>query len=153
MRKQILLIIILFLTLHSYGQTPELHYIKFLHVGEKVEPVYTLNISFQNGNIPKDKDEAVLDTLHIRSIVTDEKSYYTILSYIKKTNFKYFRTTPRLDFGTLKIIDDGKYFYLPSYNTAIYLKNLVVYLKRKKSDIQVINAITENYPLVFNGIQ
>ncbi|HEY8783699.1 MAG TPA: hypothetical protein VIM16_18875 [Mucilaginibacter sp.] len=150
MRKQILLIIILFLALYSYGQNAELHYVKFLHVGENIQPVRTLNITYQEGNVPRDAVEAVADTLRAKSVVTDEKSFNAVVRYIKKTNFKLGRDAGKLYFGTFKIIEDGKYYYLPGMSITVYFKNLVLYLKKKKCDPQLISAIVDNYPWIFN---
>jgi len=150
LRNPLLIITIIFSAINSYGQNSGLHYIKFLHVGEKIQSVYTLNISYQNGDIPRDSDEIVSDTLHIKSIGTNEKSYKTISNYIKKTNFKFGRDAGKLYFGTFKIIEDRKYYYLPGNSATDYFKSLILYLKRKNCDPEVISAIIENYPWIFN---
>jgi hypothetical protein len=150
MRKCLLLITVLFLTLNSYGQNSTIHYIKFLHVGEKIQPVYNLSITYQDENIPRDSVEALTDTSHAKSLITDKKSFNVVFNYIKKTNFKFGRSPGKLNFGTFKVIEDGKYYYLSDYSCTDYFKNLVLDLKRKKSDPEVIRAIVENYPWIFN---
>jgi hypothetical protein len=150
MRKPLLLITILFSALISYGQNTGLHYIKFWHVGEKIMSVHTLNISFQDGDIPKDSDQILLDTLNNRYIVTDKETYSIISKYLNKTNIQLARDPGILSFGTFKIIEDGNYYYLPGLSCTSYFKNLVQYLKKKKRDPQVTQAIIENYPWIFN---
>ena len=150
MLKSFLLIIVLFFTLNSYGQNTVFHYIRFFHVGEKIQPVNTLNISYQNGRIHRDSDEKVIDTLPMKSVVTDEKSYDDVLSYIKTANFKLGQSAGKLYFGTFKVIAEGKYFYLPGNSVTSYFKKLVTYLKKKKSDPELIQAIVDNYPWIFN---
>ena len=150
MRKPLLLIIILFLTLDGYGQNTVSHYIKFFHVGEKIMPVHTLNISYQDGDVPKDTAEVLLDTLRSKLIVTDEATYNTILYYIKNTDFHFGKNPGVLSFGTFKITEEGKYYYLPDFSCTAFFKNMVLYLKKKKSDPQAIQAITDNYPWIFN---
>jgi hypothetical protein len=150
MRKPLLLITILFLALYGYGQNSGLHYIKFLHVGEKIEPVYTINISYQDVAVPKDSVERVIDSLPAKSIVTDEKSYNTVLAYIKRTNFKLGKNAGKLYFGTFKIIAEGRYFYLPGNSVTAYFQNMVLDLKKKQTDPQVIHTIVDNYPWIFN---
>jgi hypothetical protein len=150
MRNPFLIIIILFSALNSYGQNSGIHYIKFLHVGEKILPVHTLNISYQDGEVPKDKDEILLDTMAVRSIMTNEESFKNMLNYINKTTFQLGRSPGILSFGTFKIIVDGKYYYLPGLSCTAYFKNLVSVLKKKKSDPKAIQGIVDNYPCVFN---
>jgi len=55
-----------------------------------------------------------------------------------------------LSFGTFKIIIDGKYYYLPGLSCTAYFKNMVIDLKKRKGDQQVIQAIIDNYPWIFN---
>jgi hypothetical protein len=147
MRKFILLAVAFFIAVNSFAQNTEIHYIKFFHVGEQIDPVPTLNITFREGAVPKDKYEAVLDTTAAKTIVTDEKSYNAVLNYINSTHLPYEKTGLNLSFGTFKIINDGKYFYLPSSYSATYLKNLVAYLKKKKADEPLIDGIAANYTL------
>lgn len=144
------MIIILFLAIGGRGQNTVTHYIKFFHVGEKILPVHTLNISYVDGDVPRDSDEVILDTLHSVSILTDEATYNSILEYIKKTNFHFSKSPGALSFGTFKIVGDGKYYYLPDLSCTDYFKKLVVYLKKKKSDPQAIQGIIDNYPWIFN---
>ena len=150
MRAPFLITSILFLALITHGQTPALHYIKFFHIGENLLPVHTLNISFEDGEVPKDSDEVVIDTLPAKSIVTDEKSYNDVLTYVKKTNFQIGKDAGKLYFGTFKIITAEKYYYLPGNSVTAYFKKLVLYLKKNKSDPNVIQAIIDNYPWIFN---
>jgi len=72
------------------------------------------------------------------------------LSYIKTANFKLGTSAGRLYFGTFKVIAEGKYFYLPGNSVTAYFKKLVTYLKKKKSDPELIQAIVDNYPWIFN---
>src|SRR2546430_17281421 len=102
MRKQLLALIIVFLALTGYGQNAGVHYIKFLHVGENMQPVRTLNITDQQKDVPRDPVEAVTDTLRSKLLVTDEKSFNTVLKYIKKTNFKLGVYPGELYFCTFK---------------------------------------------------
>jgi hypothetical protein len=149
-RNPLLFVIFLLLAMNSRGQNTPLHYIKFFHIGENLVPVHTLNISFEDGEVPKDSDERVIDTLPPKSIVTDERSYDHVLTYVKKTNFQIGKDAGKLYFGTFKIIADGKYYYLPGNSVTAYFKNMVSYLKRNKCDPLVIEAMVENYPWIFN---
>src|SRR5580692_7567322 len=108
MRNPILLILLLFVKLNGFGQDKGVHYIKFLHVGEKIQPVYTVYISYQNGDIPKDSAEIVADTSHVVSILTDVTTFNRIANYIKEANFHLSPNPGKLDFGTFKIVVDGK---------------------------------------------
>ncbi len=150
MRTPLLLVIVFFCAMNSYGQNTTLHYIKFFHIGENLVPVPTLNISFEDGEVPKDSDERVIDTLPAKSIVTDERSYNNVLSYIKKTNFQIGKDAGKLYFGTFKIIAAENYYYLPGNSVTVYFKNMARYLKKNKSDPQLIQAIIDNYPWIFN---
>jgi len=150
MRTPFLITAILFLALIAHGQTPTPHYIKFFHIGENLVPVHTLNISFEDGEVPKDSDERVIDTLPPKSIVTDERSYNNVLTYVKKTNFQIGKDAGKLYFGTFKIIAAEKYYYLPGSSVTAYFKKMVLYLKKNKSDPQLIQAIIDNYPWIFN---
>jgi hypothetical protein len=150
MRNSIFSTIILLLALNSFGQNTGMHYIKFWHVGEQLLPVHTLNISYQDSVIPLNKDEAVLDSLPKRSVVTDEGSFKIISRYIGKNNFHLAGDPGVLSFGTFKIIIDGKYYYLPGLSCTAYFKNMVLDLKKRKGDQQLIRAIIDNYPWIFN---
>jgi len=150
MRNPILSIIILLLALNSYGQNAGMHYIKFWHVGEQILPVHTIYIRYQDGVAPLDKDEVVLDSLPDKAILTDEGSFKIISRYIGKNNFQLASDPGMLSFGTFKIIIDGKYYYLPGLSCTAYFKNMVIDLKKRKGDQQVIQAIIDNYPWIFN---
>ena len=150
MKTPFLITSILFLALIAHGQTPALRYIKFFHIGENLVPVHTLNISFEDGEVPKDSDERVIDTLPPKSIVTDKRSYSNVLNYVKKTNFQIGKDAGKLYFGTFKIIAAEKYYYLPGNSVTAYFKKMVLYLKKNKSDPQLIQAIIDNYPWIFN---
>ena len=150
MRKRFLLIIVIFLSARVYAQNTIIHYTKFLHVGERILPVHTLNISYENGVIPTDSTEIINDTLSVVNIVTDEPSYKTLVDYLKNTNFKFSKHPGKLEFGTFKVIRDGRYFYLPDFSSPAYFKNMVKYLKKKKADANLIASITANYPWIYN---
>src|SRR5580698_3007167 len=148
MRKPLLILTILFLAINTFGQTGSFHYIKFLHVGEQVMPVHPLNVIVGNGTAPTDPAEQLTDTAKTKSITTDEKSYGFLEDYIKDAGFKIVSTSGRLDFGTFKIIDDGARFYVPDVSVTDYLKKMIRYLKKKKADPQLIQAIWNNYPWI-----
>ena len=151
MKKKLLLIALLFLAIHSYGQDQSaLHYIKFFHIGEKIMPVHMLAITYQQGEVKKDSAEMVIDTLPMRPVVTDEKSYWLVSRYLKKAGFKLGKRAGKLEFGTFKIIEDGKYFFLPDYSVTDYFKKMVMYLKKSNADPALVHAIIDNYPWVFN---
>ncbi len=150
MRNLLLFVTIFFCAMSSYGQNTALHYIKFFHIGENLLPVHTLNISFEDGGAPKDSDELVIDTLPAKSIVTNQRSYNNVLTYVKKTNFQIGKDAGKLYFGTFKIIAAEKYYYLPGNSVTAYFKKMVLYLKKNKSDPQLIQAIIDNYPWIFN---
>jgi len=150
MIKQLLLITLVFITLAVHGQTTDQHYIKFLHVGERILPVHTLNISFETGEIPTDSIEIINDTLQVISYVTDEKSFNTISEYLHDANFRLSSRPGRLEFGTFKIIRDGRYYYLPDASVTGYFKNLIRFLKKKNCDPILIKTIIDNYPWIFN---
>ncbi|WP_295676067.1 hypothetical protein [uncultured Mucilaginibacter sp.] len=150
MIKQLLLIAFVFLTLSVHGQTTDPHYIKFLHVGERILNVHTLNISYGTGEVPRDSVEIINDTLQVISCVTDEKSFNTIADYIHDAKFHLSNKPGRLEFGTFKVIKDGRYFYLPDVSVTSYFKKMILFLKKKNSDPMLISAIVDNYPWIFN---
>jgi len=150
MIKQLLLISIVFFALSVHGQTTDQHYIKFLHVGEHILPVHTLNISFETGDVPRDSVEIINDTLQVISYVTDEKSFNAIADYIHDANFHLSSNPGRLEFGTFKVIKDGKYYYIPDVSVTGYFKKMILFLKKKNSDPMLISAIVDNYPWIFN---
>ena len=150
MRNTSLFILSLFFAINTFAQKKVTHYIKFFHVGEKILPVHTLNISYIDGNVPRDTDEVILDTLHSVSILTDEATYNSILAYIQKANFHFSKTPGQLSFGTFKIFGEGRCYYLPDLSCTDYFKKLIVYLRKKKSDPQAIQGIIDNYPWIFN---
>jgi len=150
MKKLVLFVIPLLVAIHVTAQSNAgLHYIKFLHVGEQIMPVHNLGISVGDGALPKDSAEMVNDSLQLISVVTDEKSFEAVNSYIEHADFKIKRSS-KLEFGTFKIIDDGKRFYLPGVSVTSYFKKMVKYLSKEKADPQLIAAITNNYPWIFN---
>lgn len=150
MKNRLLLIVLLFITLNGFGQDKAVHFIKFLHVGEKIQPVYTLNISYQNGEIPKDSAEIVSDTSHVVSILTDVTTFNTIANYIKEANFHLSPNPGKLYFGTFKIMVDGSRYYLPDLSCTAYFKKLVKVLKKAGNDPEAIKQIVDNYPWIFN---
>lgn len=150
MIKHFLLITIVFLTISVHGQTTDQHYIKFLHVGEHILPVHTLNISYGTGEVPRDSVEIINDTLQVISYVTDEKSFKTIAEYVHDANFHLSSNPGKLEFGTFKIVRDGKYYYLPDVSVTDYFKKMIRFLKKNNSDPMLISAIVDNYPWIFN---
>jgi len=150
MVKQLLSITLILLTFSVRAQTADQHYIKFLHVGEKILPVHTLNISFGDADVPRDSLEIINDTLQVISYVTNEKSFRIIADYIHDANFHLSGSPGKLEFGTFKIIRDGKYYYLPDVSVTRYFKKMVKYLKKNNSDPLLISAIVDNYPWIFN---
>ncbi|BAU53603.1 hypothetical protein [Mucilaginibacter gotjawali] len=150
MIKQLLLITLVFLTLNVHGQTTDQHYIKFLHVGERILPVHTLNISTGTGEVPRDSVEIINDTLQVISYVTDEKSFNILADYIHDAHFHLSSRPGRLEFGTFKVIKDGKYYYLPDVSATDYFKKMIRLLKKKDTDPMLINAIIDNYQWIFN---
>jgi hypothetical protein len=150
MRKAFFLITALFLAIATtYGQTAT-HYVKFFHVGEKVMPVNTLNITYQDGDVPRDPAQKVIDTLKSRQITTDERTYDILLSYVKHSNYKLGTSPGKLNFGTFKIIFEGSRYYVPGRSCTAYFKDMVAYLKKRKCDPEAIQGITDNYPWIFN---
>ena len=151
MRKSFLLIIACFLTTTVWAQDNNFHYIKLLHVGEHIMPVHTLNISTGDGHIRQDSAELLNDTLKAVFISTDEKSYKALSYYLYDANFKIRPMfAGKVEFGTFKIIEDGKRYYVPDVSVTKYFKKMVDYLKKKKVDPVLVQAIMDNYPWVFN---
>ncbi len=150
MRKLLLLIGFVFFAINGYSQDIGLHYIKFLHIGEKLVPVRTLSVSYLSGDIQRDSTEMAIDSLPVKAVVTDEASYRDLLHYIKKANFKIGGRHGKLEFGTFKITDEGQYFFLPDFSVTAYFKNMILYLRKKNSDPQLIDAIINNYSWIFN---
>jgi len=139
------------LTVNVYAQDGSFHYIKFLHVGERIMPVRTLNISTGDGRIRQDSVEALNDTLKAVFISTDPKSYKTLSDYLYGVNFKIRpAASGKVEFGTFKIIEDGKRFYVPDVSVTKFFKKMLEYLKKRNADPQLIQTITDNYPWVFN---
>jgi hypothetical protein len=149
MRKPLLLFIALLLTLHTYGQNGNFHYIKFVHVGEQIMPVHTLNISTGDGIVPPDSAEMLIDTLKVISIAADAQSYKALSAYLYWANFRMRPVPEKIDFGTFKIIEDGKRFYVPDVSVTKFFEKMVAYLKKKKADPQLIQAIKDNYTWIF----
>jgi len=150
MKKPLLFIITLFLAIGVHAQNTALHYIKFLHVGEQIMPVHPLNITYGDGVAPRDSAEMINDTLQVISITTDQKSFEELSSYVSRSNFRIRRTGHKIEFGTFKIISDGKRFYLPDLSVTNFFKKMVKHLKSEHADPQLISAIVGNYPWIFN---
>jgi len=146
--------IFLFATLiaiNARAQGSEFHYIKLLQVGEHIMQVRTLNISTGDGHIRQDSAEMLNDTLKAVFVSTDEKSYKALSYYLYDANFKIRpMSAGKVEFGTFKIIEDGKRYYVPDLSVTKYFKKMVEYLKKKKADPQLVQAILDNYPWVFN---
>lgn|GEM_PF-2038296 len=151
MIKNFLFIAACCLTLTVSAQDNSFHYIKLLHVGEHIMPVRTLNISTGDGHIRQDSAEMLNDTLRAVFISTDEKSYKALSYYLYDANFKIRPMyNGKVEFGTFKIIEDGKRYYVPDVSVTKYFKKMVDYLKKKKADPLLVQAIIDNYPWVFN---
>ena len=138
------------LAINTYAQDGSFHYIKLLHVGEHIMPVRTLNISVGDGHIRQDSVEVLNDTLASVFISTDPKSYSALSHYLYEANFKIRPATGKVEFGTFKIIEDYKRYYVQDVSITKYLKTMVTYLKKKNADPLLIQAIIDNYPWVFN---
>ena len=136
--------------INTHAQDGSFHYIKLLHVGEQIMPVRTLNISTGDGHIRQDSAEVLNDTLRAVFVSTDEKSYKALSYYLYDANFKIRAAGSKVEFGTFKIIEDGKRYYVPDVSITKYLKTMVAYLKKKKADPQLVQAIIDNYQWVFN---
>ncbi len=149
MKKPLLFIAVILLTINVYAQNNGLHYIKIMHIGEQIMPVHPLNISFGDGTVPRDSAEMINDTLQVISVVTDEKSFEAVNYYLDHANFRL-KPSARLDFGTFKIITDEKRFYLPDISVTPFFKKMITYLKNKQADPQLVSAIIDNYPWIFN---
>jgi hypothetical protein len=149
MRKPLLLVIAILFMLRAHAQNPGLHYIKFVHVGERIMPVHALNICL-GGTVPRDSTELLQDTLSVVTLVTDEPSYKVLEKYVADENFKFGKHPGRLEFGTFKIINEGKRFYLPDAGVTSFFKKMVKQLQLKKVDPLLIEAIVNNYPWIFN---
>jgi hypothetical protein len=150
MRKMLPLFIATFMAFTALGQGAAFHYIKFLHVGERIMPVHTLNITSGDGVAPTDSTEIINDTLKVISVATDEASFKILDNYVKNANFRIVMNRGLLNFGTFKIIRDGNRFYLPDFSVTKYFKKMVATLKSKKADPALIQAIEDNYPWIFN---
>jgi hypothetical protein len=150
MRNYLLLLAALFCTLTACGQNNSFHFIKFLHVGEQMMAVHTLNITTGEGAAPQDSIEQLNDTVKAISVTTDEKSYNAVSNYLKNADYRIVRTAGRLDFATFKIVNDGSRFYLPDISVTDYFKKMVKYLKKKNADPAMVKAIVDNYPWIFN---
>jgi hypothetical protein len=150
MIKKLLLITLVFFSLRVSAQTKNQPYIKFLHVGERILPVHTLNIVFSPGDVPTDPIEIINDTLEVISYVTDERSFNNVAEYIHKANFHLSSNPGKLEFGTFKVIRDGTYYYLPDESVTKYFKNMIRFLKNKEADPTLIKTIINNYPWIFN---
>lgn len=145
-----LLLLSLLITGAVCAQDTAFHYIKLVQVGEHIMPVRTLNISMGNGIIHQDSVEVLNDTLKAVFVSTDPKSYKALSYYLYGARFKIRPTGGKVEFGTFKIIEDGKRFYVPDISITPFLKKMVAYLKKKQADPQLVQAIIDNYPWVFN---
>ena len=109
-----------------------------------------MRISLYNA-VGQDSVEALNDTLKSVFISTDFKSYKILSSYLYEANFKIRPMLGgKVEFGTFKIIEDNKRYYVPDVSITKYLKKMIEYLNKKKADPQLVQAITDNYPWVFN---
>lgn len=134
-----------------FAQDNDFHYVKLLQVGEHIMQVRTLNISTGEGRIRQDSVEVLNDTLKAVFVSTDAKSYKALSDYLYDANFKIRpMSRGKVEFGTFKIIEDGKRFYVPDVGVTKFFKQMVEYLKKRKADPQLVQAITDNYPWVFN---
>lgn len=151
MRYFFLLFFATLIAINVQAQDGEFHYVKLLHVGEHIMPVRTLNISTGEGHIRQDSAELLNDTLKAVFVSTDEKSYKALSYYLYDANFKIRPiNTGKVEFGTFKIIEDGKRYYVPDVSVTKYFKKMIDYLKKRKADPQMVQAIIDNYPWVFN---
>ncbi len=151
MRNPFLLAILLVITISAAGQTTVSHYVKFFHVGQKVLPVYTLNVCYEQGDIPRDSIEATLDTLKPKTIVTDKATYDALADYVKNAHFHLSKKDAGiLNFGTFRITQDGQHYYVPDKSCTDYFKNMITYLRKKKGDKDTIQGIIDNYQWIFN---
>jgi hypothetical protein len=140
MRKTALFVLVFFAAIHAYAQDTTFHYIKFLHVGERIMP----------GDVPLDSAELLNDTIPSVSIITDRQSYQTLRTFMKYSDYHLVRNPGMLEFGTLKMISDNNWYFIPGSSVSPYFKKMVKYLKKNKADPQLIQAIIDNYPWVFN---
>lgn len=151
MRKYFfLLLLAVFTVCFANAQDTAFHYVKLVHVGEHIMPVRTLNISVGNGTIQQDSVEALNDTLQSVFVSTDIKSYKILSNYLDNARFRIKPAGGRIEFGTFKIIADGKRYYVPDISITPYLKKMIAYLKKKNADAQLVQSIIDNYPWVFN---
>ncbi|HZY38160.1 MAG TPA: hypothetical protein VFE53_16000 [Mucilaginibacter sp.] len=150
MRYFFLTLVAILFAAAAHAQDTSFHYIKLIHVGERIMSVRTLNISTGDGRIRQDSVEALNDTLKAVFYSTDAKSYKFLSDYVDDARFKIRPLSSKVEFGTFKIIADGKRYYVPDLSVTLYFKKMVVYLKKKKADPQLIQAIIDNYPWVFN---
>ena len=151
MRYCVLVFFVCLFSFAAYGQDSDFHYIKLLQVGEHIMPVRTLNISTGNGVIRQDSVELLNDTVKAVFFRTDAKSYKMLSDYLYGINFKIRPiSSGKVEFGTFKVIEDGKRFYVPDLSVTKFFKKMVDYLKKRKADPQLVQAITDNYPWVFN---
>jgi hypothetical protein len=150
MKKLLFLSVLLFFGMHSIAQSLVQHYIKFVHVGQRIESVRTLNITYEDGKVPRDSVEYLNDTLKSVNVLTDQQSFHDLSRFLDKANYKMRRMSISLQFGTFKIITDGRRFYVPDISVTDYFERMIGYLKKKKADPQLITAITDNYPWIFN---
>jgi hypothetical protein len=150
MRRTALFLLIIFASLHAFSQNNSFHYIKFLHVGERIMRVPALNISTGNGEVPIDSAEVLNDTIPSVSVVTDQKSYGYLRSFLKYSSYKLVKNPGVLEFGTLKVISDNNRYFISGSSAVGYFKKMIKYLKSKKADPGLIQAIINNYPWVFN---
>lgn len=135
---------------HSFAQSLVQHYIKFVHVGQRIESVRTLNITYEDGKVPRDTVEYLNDTLKSVNVLTDQQSFHALSRFLQKANYRLRRMSISLQFGTFKIICNGNRFYVPDISVTDYFQRMIDYLKKKKADPQLITAITDNYPWIFN---
>jgi hypothetical protein len=151
MRNFFLTLIAGLIAINTYAQDGSFHYIKLLHVGEHIMPVRTLNILTGDGRVGQDSVEVLNDTLRAVFVTTDAKSFKTLSDYLYESNFKIRSMSGgKVEFGTFKIIEDHKRYYVPDISITKYFKKMVEYLKKKKADPQLVQAIIDNYPWVFN---
>jgi hypothetical protein len=136
----------------------KLNYIEFVHIGMEEKPVLPLIVSTTPVNTPlskmeihilkegygakkiTNKEKAIFQT----AVVVDERTYLLFKNYIDTSSLVSLRNEMSTEYASFKIIEEGKLKYLNSVNSWTFFAQVGKYLKLKKCDGHLINALYFN---------
>ncbi|WP_345209960.1 hypothetical protein [Mucilaginibacter gynuensis] len=112
-------------------------YILFEHIGTEEKPIPPRYISTKRLDISLSKKEIWFQSM----IVTDERSYITLKKFMDESKLFDPKIQPHMEYGTFKVIKEGKLLYLNGVNSRKFFKEAIDYLTLKKCDINLIKGL------------